>query len=335
MTVAGCDAALGYPSPAIPADVGPVSTDLVVGFSHGGHSHRVPGSCRFQLASALRSRSQFGPASIRPSPWGPITPISSPPASITGSTTIRTSPPTTTSTTAANSIPTTLSSRLAPTPRFRKLQQPPRPAVELHSHLDDHQRSRKRGPFHLYAGGAAWVLEAPKHQRRHVFLHRSRRRVLLYRNIRLLRDYTAEFGTSGYLGITPGLPSNLTGVPFVNIAGGRKFGNNLEGFLPQVGNSFQWADGLTWVKGNHTFKFGVDIRRARFDQYYYFDLNGDYTFDNTGPNAIIPAMATITPSFCWGWRTFIRKAPVSARTFAAPPSIPLPRTVGRSSRTSR
>ncbi len=68
----------------------------------------------------------------------------------------------------------------------------------------------------------------------------------------------------------------------------RRIGNNFEGFLPQVGNSFQWSDNLTWVKGNHTFKFGVDIRRARFDQYYYFDVNGEFTFNNSGPNAIIP-----------------------------------------------
>ena len=97
-----------------------------------------------------------------------------------------------------------------------------------------------------------------------------------------------QFGTSPSLGITPGLPSSLTGVPFVNISGGASFGNNYEGFLPQVGNSFQWSDGLTWVKGNHTYKFGVDVRRARFDQYYYFDVNGEYVFDNSGPNAIVP-----------------------------------------------
>jgi Carboxypeptidase regulatory-like domain len=99
---------------------------------------------------------------------------------------------------------------------------------------------------------------------------------------------TTEFGTAANLGITPGLPSSLTGVPYVNISGGASFGNNFEGFLPQVGNSFQWSDGLTWVKGNHTFKFGVDVRRGRFDQYYYFDVNGEYTFDNSGPNGIIP-----------------------------------------------
>ncbi|MGO9124445.1 MAG: carboxypeptidase regulatory-like domain-containing protein [Terriglobales bacterium] len=88
-------------------------------------------------------------------------------------------------------------------------------------------------------------------------------------------------------GITPGLPANITGVPFVSIGGGAEFGNNWEGTLPQVGNSFQWSDNITWVKGNHTFKFGVEARRERFDQFYYFDVNGDYTFSGLGPNAII------------------------------------------------
>ena len=87
-------------------------------------------------------------------------------------------------------------------------------------------------------------------------------------------------------GITPGLPATLTGVPYLGISGGAEIGNNWEGVLPQVGNSFQWSDGLTWVKGNHTFKFGVDARRARFDQYYYFDINGEFTYNNSGPNAI-------------------------------------------------
>jgi len=96
-------------------------------------------------------------------------------------------------------------------------------------------------------------------------------------------------GTSPSLGITPGLPAGNQGVPFIGISGGANIGNNWEGVLPQVGNSFQWMDSLTWVKGNHTFKFGVDARRSRFDQTYYFDVNGDYTFDNSGPNGIVPA----------------------------------------------
>jgi hypothetical protein len=99
---------------------------------------------------------------------------------------------------------------------------------------------------------------------------------------------TNEFGTAPNLSITPGLPASITGVPYVNISGGASFGNNFEGYLPQVGNSFQWSDSLTWVKGTHTFKFGVDVRRARFDQFYYFNVNGEYTFDNSGPNGIVP-----------------------------------------------
>jgi hypothetical protein len=99
---------------------------------------------------------------------------------------------------------------------------------------------------------------------------------------------TSQFGTAPSLGITPGLPNSLTGVPYINVQGGAEIGNNWEGTLPQVGNSFQWSDGLTWVKGSHTFKFGADVRRARFDQYYYFDINGQMSINNTGPNAILP-----------------------------------------------
>ncbi len=99
---------------------------------------------------------------------------------------------------------------------------------------------------------------------------------------------TSQYGTGAKLGITPGLSASLTGVPYIDIGGGAVIGNNFEGTLPQVGNSFQWSDDLTWVKGNHTFKFGIDARRARFDQYYYFDVNGEFSFNNSGPNAIIP-----------------------------------------------
>ncbi|MFZ0797104.1 MAG: carboxypeptidase regulatory-like domain-containing protein [Terriglobales bacterium] len=90
----------------------------------------------------------------------------------------------------------------------------------------------------------------------------------------------------GKAGITPGLPSNRTGLPFIGVSGGFNIGNGWEGELPQVGNTFQWADDLSWVKGNHTTKFGADIRRSRFDQTLYYNVSGDFTFDSSGPNAI-------------------------------------------------
>ena len=79
-------------------------------------------------------------------------------------------------------------------------------------------------------------------------------------------------------GITTGLPKNRSGVPYINVAGGFAIGNGFEGELPQVGNSFMWSDSLSWVKGNHTMKFGADVRRERFDQTLYFETSGNFTF---------------------------------------------------------
>jgi Carboxypeptidase regulatory-like domain/TonB dependent receptor len=95
-------------------------------------------------------------------------------------------------------------------------------------------------------------------------------------------------GTSPKLGITPNLGPDHEGVPFVNIAGGVNFGNNSEGDIPQVGNSFQWSDSFTRVAGKHTFKFGVDLRRQRFDQELFFEVSGGFTYTGGGSNANDP-----------------------------------------------
>jgi len=86
------------------------------------------------------------------------------------------------------------------------------------------------------------------------------------------------------LGITPGLGPAREGVPDIAISGGFTIGNNFEGEIPQVGNSFQWTDSITKVKGNHTFKFGADARRMRFDQHLYFEVSGYYNYFGTGVN---------------------------------------------------
>ena len=95
-----------------------------------------------------------------------------------------------------------------------------------------------------------------------------------------------QLGTNPQYGITTGLPPNHTGVPFVSVSGGFAIGNGWEGELPQVGNSFMWTDNLTWVKGNHTFKFGGDIRRARFDQTLYYNVSGEFTFNSSTANSV-------------------------------------------------
>jgi len=88
------------------------------------------------------------------------------------------------------------------------------------------------------------------------------------------------------LGITPGLGANREGLPFIQIAGGFNIGNNAEGELPQVGNTFQWSDNFTKVAGTHTFKFGADVRRNRFDQTLFFDVSGEYFYFGSSNNAV-------------------------------------------------
>lgn len=88
----------------------------------------------------------------------------------------------------------------------------------------------------------------------------------------------------GGIGITPGLGAQHEGVPFISLSGGFTIGNDFEGELPQIGNTYQIADNFTKVAGNHTMKFGVDYRNQRFLQTLFFDPNGDYTYSGGGPN---------------------------------------------------
>ena len=90
---------------------------------------------------------------------------------------------------------------------------------------------------------------------------------------------------SSSLGITPNL-SGREGVPFVSVSGGFIIGNNSEGELPQTGNTFQWSDNFTKVFRNHTVKFGGDVRVQRFDQFLFFDINGQYGFSPGGTNDV-------------------------------------------------
>jgi hypothetical protein len=100
-------------------------------------------------------------------------------------------------------------------------------------------------------------------------------------------------------GITSDVP-NRQGVPSILVDGGFSIGNNNEGELPQVGNTFQWTDNYTRILGNHTAKFGVDVRRQRFDQFTYFNINGFYTFlsdsNLCAPDNINPPPPIISPT---------------------------------------
>ena len=101
------------------------------------------------------------------------------------------------------------------------------------------------------------------------------------------------------LGIHPNLGSKFEGVPFVQVSGGFSIGNNGEGEVPQVGNSFQWSDSVSKIVGKHSIKFGGDVRRQRFDQTLYFDVNGEFFVDGTSTNS--PVGDTVFSDYMLGF----------------------------------
>jgi outer membrane receptor protein involved in Fe transport len=99
-------------------------------------------------------------------------------------------------------------------------------------------------------------------------------------------------------GIHPFLSAAQEGLPFISISGGFAIGNNSEGQLPQVGNSFQWSDNITKVSGTHTMKFGTDFRKEQFNQFYYYNVNGTFDYYGGGPNDT--GSANLYPNFLLG-----------------------------------
>lgn len=89
------------------------------------------------------------------------------------------------------------------------------------------------------------------------------------------------------IGITPGLGAQHEGVPNIDVSGGFTIGNDFEGELPQIGNTYQLSDNLTKVMGNHTMKFGVDLRVQRFLQTLFFSPQGDYDYEGGGLNDFV------------------------------------------------
>jgi len=80
--------------------------------------------------------------------------------------------------------------------------------------------------------------------------------------------------------ITPQDPAS--GVPYIAVGDYFNLGFSFEGPQPRLDTNLSYADNFSWVKGNHTLKFG-----ARFEQFRVhnpFDVynNGEYGFEAQG-----------------------------------------------------
>ncbi len=90
-------------------------------------------------------------------------------------------------------------------------------------------------------------------------------------------DANAQYGITG-------LPTNALysgGLPHLNIGGLTRIGGPF--FRPQFQQSYVWqfSDNLSWTKGSHDLKFGVERRRDAVDYIDLAALNGLMTFSSS------------------------------------------------------
>ncbi|HYL16214.1 MAG TPA: TonB-dependent receptor [Terriglobales bacterium] len=100
------------------------------------------------------------------------------------------------------------------------------------------------------------------------------------------------------LGITPGYGASYEGVPFVSLAGGFAYGNNPNGNFSQTGNVYQAQDTYSRIVGQHTLKFGADLRNQRLHQLYFYDISGGFQFLGGGPNDV--GYSSLVPNYLLG-----------------------------------
>jgi hypothetical protein len=88
---------------------------------------------------------------------------------------------------------------------------------------------------------------------------------------------------------TPVLPSTLgfsinpqltsgAGVPFIGIGGLFNLGFSFEGPQPRTDTNANYADNFTWIRGNHSLKFGASFEQFRVHNPFGYYNNGDYGY---------------------------------------------------------
>ncbi|HEY3457712.1 MAG TPA: TonB-dependent receptor [Bryobacteraceae bacterium] len=98
----------------------------------------------------------------------------------------------------------------------------------------------------------------------------------------------------GFTGIVPDDPANA-GPPNIQITGFTQIGNTIQGPQARFDNTWQYSDNLSWVKGNHSLKFGVEYLAYEQNQLFDFINNGVFTIDGLGTESnLVPRTPGVT-----------------------------------------
>jgi hypothetical protein len=80
------------------------------------------------------------------------------------------------------------------------------------------------------------------------------------------------------IGITPDIP---TGPSIMSLASGLTIGFSPQGPSALIDNTYTFADTLTWIHNNHTFKMGASYTPYQDNQVFDFYINGQFTFSGS------------------------------------------------------
>jgi hypothetical protein len=92
---------------------------------------------------------------------------------------------------------------------------------------------------------------------------------------------TTSLASIGFAGVIPDDPVSQ-GPPSIRINGLSEFGNTIQGPQARFDTTWQYADTLSWIKGKHAWKFGVDYKAYEQNTLFEFINNGVYTIDGLG-----------------------------------------------------
>ena len=83
----------------------------------------------------------------------------------------------------------------------------------------------------------------------------------------------------------------------VNITGFAFFGREPFSTVDRIERRYQWTDHLTWLKGKHTLKGGVDVNfiqlRSKEPQIFELNFGGIYNFGSVDSNAIVSELVGV------------------------------------------
>jgi len=129
--------------------------------------------------------------------------------------------------------------------------------------------------------------------------------------LRYIFDFDARLNQTPPSALGFGYPSASSagqGPPFFNVLGYSPIGGAITGPRNSTQNSFEEQDGLSWIKGTHSLKFGADLLRTQLNMFQSIAPNAFFIFASTFPtnDAIANLMLGSPVTFYQGLGNFHR-----------------------------